>query len=104
MYVKDQENRAKTVCRKICGALSGKVAVIDNEMYVILDPSETPDRKFYHCQNSKEVYEQKVKKKSKFPEKILLWQAIDSFGNISEHFITKGFVRFWICKKLDLFY
>jgi len=52
----------------------------------------------YHCQNSKEVYEQKVKKKSKFPERILVWQAIDCFGNISEPFITKGFMNHDIYK------
>ena len=58
---------------KICDALSGKVAVIDDETYVILDPSETHGRKLYHCQNSKKVdYEQKVKKKSKYLENFLV--------------------------------
>lgn len=93
-YVKDQENRAKTACRKICDSLSGKVAVIDDETYVMVDPSETPGKKYYHSRDPDEVdYDQKVKKKSKFPEKFLVWQAMDSFGNISSPYISKGCIN-----------
>ena len=66
---KGSREPCKDCLQEICDALSRKVAVIDDETYVILNPTETPCRKFYHCQNSKEVdYEQKAKKKPKFPE------------------------------------
>lgn len=40
-YVKDQENRAKSACRKIYYFLSEKAAVIDDDMYVNADPQST---------------------------------------------------------------
>jgi transposase len=41
-YVKDQEARAKTGCRKILEKCRKKVLVIDDETYVPFDPSQLP--------------------------------------------------------------
>ena len=65
-------------------------------------PSQTSGRKFFHYKDSKKVgYEQKVKM-SKFPERFLVWQAMDSFDNLSEPFITKGFINQNIYKNESL--
>lgn len=90
-YVKDQEQRVKTACRKLYDQMSKKTLVLDDETYVNADPAETPGRKFYHSSDPKLVnYEHKVKNKSKFPTKYLIWQALDDEGNISRPFVSKG--------------
>lgn len=72
---------------------------MDDEIYVLLNPSETPGKKYYHCRDPKVVkYEDRVKPKTKFPEKILVWQAIDYFGNISQPYISKGCINQTIYK------
>src|ERR1051326_2288640 len=50
-YIKDQENRAKAILRKIYNKTCEKILVIDDESYVILEPSEQPGRKYVHASN-----------------------------------------------------
>ncbi len=93
-YVNDQENRVQKGCKKMYRKMSSKVVVMDDETYVNLDPHDTPGRKFYHSSNPADVeYGHKVKMKCKFPEKILVWQAMDSFGNISTSYFCKGTIN-----------
>ena len=89
-YVKDQEPRTKTRLRKIYKKTRKKVLIIDDETYVPINPSELPGRKFYHDVGPENLkYEHIHKGKSKFPEKFLIWQALDEMGNVSEAYISK---------------
>lgn len=93
-YTPSQETRAQEGCKKILRKLSGKVVIMDDETYVNLNPAETPQRKFFHSANPKDVeYDQKVKPKTKFPEKILIWQALDSDGNVSAPYFHRGTIN-----------
>ncbi len=68
--------------------------VIDDETYVPWDPQDVPVRKFFHSRDPKEVpYAEKVKPKPKFYKKVLVWQAIDQFGNISDPYISEGTIN-----------
>jgi len=90
-YVKDQESRAGTGLRKVYRKQLEKILVIDDETYVILDPSEQPGRKFVHAVDHSEVdFSHKFKGVTKFPKKFLVWQAIDESGNVSEPYISSG--------------
>ena len=54
-------------------ALSAKFVVTDDETYVIMDSSQTPGRKFFHCKDPKKMdYEPKVNKTSKLTERFLV--------------------------------
>lgn len=94
-YIKNQRKRAKTGCRKIYRKIlpSGedKILVIDDETYVYSDPTQINGSEYYHCANKCEVDSSiKVKQKTKFPKKYLVWQAMDEYGNVSKSFITEG--------------
>jgi hypothetical protein len=59
--IKNQESRAKSRCRKFFQSLSGKIVVLEDEAYFYLDPSDVPERKYYHSSDSEEVeYDQKL--------------------------------------------
>ena len=97
-YRKDQEQRAKTNCRKIYRqkVLSnpGRVLIIDDETYVPVDPKNIKGMEYYHCTNKDEVPdENRFVEKEKFYEKYLVWQCLDEFGNCSDPFITKGTIN-----------
>ena len=90
-YVKDQENRAKTGCRKIWEKSRKKVLIIDDETYVTFDPSQLPGRHFVHSVDHKQLeFHHKFKPLTKFPKKYLVWQAMDEIGNVSEPYISMG--------------
>ena len=91
-YIKDQEIRAKRGARYIYNVmLRGKKIIIDDESYVTVDPSEIPGRKYFKCVSKTDVSdEERFQSKSKFPKKYLVWQAIDSDGNVSEPYIDRG--------------
>lgn len=64
---------------------------MDDETYVPVDPSNVPGRHFYHCSDPSEVdYDQKVRKKDKFPKKYCIWQCISSRGHVSDPVILEG--------------
>jgi len=94
-YVKDQEKRSKSGCRKIYTDLSkNKVIILDDETYVPLEPTQVPGRSFYSAKNKDEIDDKhKFKHKQKFPEKYLVWQAIDEDGNVIEVYISKGTIK-----------
>lgn len=90
-YVKDQAKRAKTNSRKVSELLGNKVLVMDDESYVPVDPENIPGQSFFNFIDESEVPKKlKIKPKDKFPDKFLVWQAIDECGNVSEPYITMG--------------
>lgn len=93
-YKGDQEGRAKQGCRKVYKKQLSKILIIDDETYLHWDPKDVPGRKFFSAVDPKEVpYSEKVKPQAKFPKKILIWQAIDENGNVSEPFISEGTIN-----------
>lgn len=94
-YVKDQKKRAKTNCRKIWRekllSKPDTVLVLDDETWVINDPTQVPGRDFFHSRNPAQVsVEQRIKPKEKHPEKFLVWQAVDECGHLSKPYVSKG--------------
>lgn len=77
-----------------------KCIVLDDETYIKADFKQIPGQKFYTSTSRKNAPEDcKLKKRSKFPKKYLLWQAICSCGKKSRSFITTGTVNSEIYKK-----
>lgn len=92
---KDQAQRCKTNAWKLYNRIvSGgvkKIVVIDDETYVPLDPSQIPGTQYYNEVEGQTLdITHKLKPKSKFVKKFLVWQAIASIGAVSEPFITTG--------------
>ncbi len=56
-----------------------------------MGPSRCAKKEVFHSKDPKKVsYAKKVKPKPKFLKKILVWQAIDEDGNISDPFVSEG--------------
>ena len=92
-FTKDQEERIKKGADFIRRKWRKNVLIIDDEVYVNLDPSLGNKAQFFHSSDaSKTEYDHKFKSKAKFPKKLLIWQAIDQYGNISEPFIKEGYI------------
>lgn len=90
-YVKDQESRAKSGCLHVYKNQLSKVLLMDDETYVPWDPQDVPGTKYFHAADPKSVsYSHKVKPKAKFAKKILVWQALDEHGNVSDAYISEG--------------
>ena len=90
-YSEEQERRAKTNCRKIYRNIllqnTEKFLLIDDEVYIPMDPRHVPGRKFYHGKNT--PIECKIKSKTKFFKKSLIWQCLDGHGNMSEPYVSR---------------
>lgn len=98
-YIKDQESRVQKCCKKLYPKMSSKIVIIDDDTYVYADPPETPGMKFFHSANPADVdYQHKVKVKTKFPKKFLVWQAMGSFGHISPPYICEGTINATVYK------
>lgn len=68
--------------------------IMDDETYVPQDPSEIPGKQFYSEKPGCPVPDtEKFKSKTLFAQKILVWQAIDQHGNVSEPFISTGTIN-----------
>ena len=68
--------------------------VMDDETYVLCEFSQLPGQEFYSATSRSGVsYEFRTKKKSKFPKKFLVWQAISSCGKKSSCFVTSGSIN-----------
>ena len=68
-----------------------KILIIDDETYVPWNTEDIPGSKYYHPANPIDLKNsEKVKPKSKYFKKILVWQAIDENGNVSDPFICEG--------------
>jgi hypothetical protein len=95
IYVKDQEKRAKKSCRKLYRKSlpkgGNKVFLIDDETYVPFDYKQVPGKQYIRCKDKSIVPDNiRFKGKAKFPKKYMIWQCIDSDGNISDPFISVG--------------
>lgn len=94
-YKEGQAERAKTACRKIYRkkVLSGgeKIVIMDDETYVPVNRSEIHGKEYYNARVRGDVSDEfRFKPRQKFPEKFLVWQAIDERGNVSNPYIQKG--------------
>lgn len=94
-YTEEQKKRSKTNCRKIAekrlDPKLSKILVMDDETYCPIDPNDVPGTKYYSSTDKKTVPEKyKYKSKSKFPKRYLVWQAIDSLGNVSKPYVTNA--------------
>lgn len=68
--------------------------VMDDETYVLCDFSQLPGQDFYSAIGRGNVSKEfRTKKKSKFPKKFLVWQAICSCGERSQSFVTSGSIN-----------
>lgn len=93
---------AKTRARKLYCELLTKFScvVMDDETYVLEDFKQLPGLGFYTAALKNGIDEQyRTKKKSKFPKKYLVWQAICTCGKKSQSFITTGTVNKEIYEK-----
>ena len=95
VYKKNQEERArkgsKYIYNKMVPSGGDLICVMDDETYVPADPDQVPGREFYSELLGRPLDDdRKVKKKEKFCEKFLVWQAISSDGQVCEPFIMKG--------------
>jgi hypothetical protein len=94
-YKGDQQERAKSACRKIYRnqLLSDepKVLIIDDETYVPMARDQVPGPEYYQCRTRESVSDaNRFKPQEKFCKKFLVWQAMDELGNVSEPFISTG--------------
>lgn len=68
--------------------------IMDDETYVLSDFKQLPGQKFYVADSRGNVAEEfRVQKKSKFPKKFLVWQAICTCGQRSRSFVTTGTIN-----------
>lgn len=68
--------------------------VMDDETYVYCNFCQLPGQEFYTATNRGNVEEHfRTKKKSKFPKKFLIWQAICSCGERSQCYVTSGSIN-----------
>uniref|UniRef100_A0A158P562 Tc1-like transposase DDE domain-containing protein n=1 Tax=Tetranychus urticae TaxID=32264 RepID=A0A158P562_TETUR len=94
-YKKDQPDRCKKGARKIYEQmLANKILIIDDETYVFSDPEQIPGRKFYSAKSRNSVDDSiRIDPKTKFAQKYLVWQAMDSLGNVSDPYVTTGTIN-----------
>ena len=67
--------------------------VMDDETYVLCDFSQLPGQEFYTASERGGSKNNLGPKKSKFPKKFLVWQAICSCGDRSSNFVTSGTIN-----------
>lgn len=68
--------------------------VMDDETYVLSDFSQLPGQEFYVADARGNVPEKfRTQRRSKFPRKYLVWQAICSCGERSQNFVTTGTIN-----------
>jgi len=92
-YVKDQKERAEKSLRRLCKLSipsdGEKFFIMDDETYCPVDPSHVPDNEYYNIVDDSEIdIEARTKRKLKFYNKYLVWQAISQDGQVSEPYIT----------------
>ena len=69
--------------------LEGKIIIMDDETYVPVDPDQVPGRSYYISDKNGSVDKSiQYKKVEKFSRKVMIWQAIDAMGRVSEPFVT----------------
>jgi hypothetical protein len=86
-YREGQAERSQVNCGIILKKAEEKMFIMDDESYVPFDPKQVKGPKFYHCKSKKDApHHIKYKRKEKYAEKVMVWQAIDEEGSISEPF------------------
>lgn len=88
-----QIESAKKNCAKLykkCVPSGGNFFfVIDDETYMELDPQQAKKKQWYSIVPGFEVQEQdKIVQKTKFPAKMLIWQAITQDGQVSPAYVS----------------
>uniref|UniRef100_A0AC35TPZ9 DDE_3 domain-containing protein n=1 Tax=Rhabditophanes sp. KR3021 TaxID=114890 RepID=A0AC35TPZ9_9BILA len=86
-----QATKAKKNIKKIYEKVNNNkmIIVMDDETYVPKDPKNVPGREFYSATSRTGLpLSQRIKTKTKYPGKFMIWQAIDENGNISKPFVT----------------
>ena len=92
-YTISQQTRAQKNCRKINRLATKKIIVIDDENYVPFDPTNTNVPMNYNCMDKNEVSDSvRFVGKAKHPKQILIWQAMDQFGNVSKPYLTSHYM------------
>ena len=75
---------------KLCRKFAKKIVILDDETYVPINPEEISGREFYHSKNQDNVLpKHKYKSNSKFSKKFMIWQEIDTLGNVSAPIFVK---------------
>lgn len=88
----DAKSRAKELLRNFINKY--ECCIMDDETYVLADFSQLPGRSYYVADGRGNVDDQfKFQKKTKFPKKYLVWQAICTCGERSSKFITTGTIN-----------
>jgi transposase len=91
-----QNAMAKSRSRKLYENILTKFdcVVMDDETYCKADFKQIPGQEFYTSTSRTDVPEEyKTKKRSKFPKKFLVWQAICTCGKKSRTFVTTGTIN-----------
>lgn len=91
---KNDEKRAKSRARKLYDEFLTKnngCLIMDDESYVYLDFRQLPGASFYSAVKRYGIKKELTRKSmSKFPKKVVVWQAICKCGLKSKIFVTKG--------------
>ena len=67
---------------------------MDDETYCACDPSQVPGNEYYNIVGDQDIERDfKVKRKQKFGDKFLIWQAIAENVEVSEPYVTKGTIN-----------
>lgn len=98
--VPDRNSRKNEVAKERAKLLSRNYiqkyncCIMDDETYVLGDFSQLPGQEFYVADARGNVDEKfRTQKKTKFPTKFLVWQAICTCGKRSAAFITTGTIN-----------
>ena len=63
---------------------------MNEETYCMPDPTDNENKSYYICKDKINISDKfRFNEKSKFPKKYMVWQVMDSLGNISKLFVFK---------------
>lgn len=91
---KNQEAKTRAKKLKVDFFQKKDCCIMDDETYVLCSFSQLPGQEFYISRGRGNVPKEfRTKKKTKFPRKFLVWQAICSCGMRSKCFVTSGTIN-----------
>lgn len=94
MTVKQYESAKKNCAKlyKMCVPSGGSFFIImDDETYMELDPQQAKKKQWFSTVPGHELNEEdKIVQKTKFPAKMLVWQAITQEGHVSPPYVSTG--------------
>lgn len=96
--INDQGERivrgATKIYKQIVPSGGSKIIVMDDETYVALDSDNIHGKSYYSQRPAFDTpIEKKLRHKTKFFKKYLVWQAIDQHGNVSKPYISTGTIN-----------